>query len=174
MNKKTLRQTGQFFTIYTLLWIWIIISVFVNKSNQIDFLITETAKGLISVDSCCAENDILRNQIVKLQSALHIFTNANPVITTAYNAHRNQTDDSPLITASGDSVSEGSIALSRDLLRVYGRGGSLSWGDTVYVIMPFKVTDSMNGRYNNSADIFMHNYANAIAFGRNKGLIYYN
>jgi len=117
-------------------------------------------------------NDCLSGHVDLLAKALHVFTDGHPVVFTAYNAHESQTDNTPTITASGATVAEGQIALSRDLLNVYGMGGDLEWGDTVWVVLPMRVEDSMNSRWRNRADLYMTHYVDAIKFGKKQGLIH--
>jgi 3D (Asp-Asp-Asp) domain-containing protein len=130
------------------------------------------------LDSLLNEQDTTHMMITdhneQLASALHLFTDGSPVIFTAYNSLHWQTDDDPFIMASGDSVGDGKLALSRDFLEVYGLGGDIAWGDTVWVVLPMEVGDSMNKRHSHRADIWMANLADALAFGQKKGYIYTN
>ncbi|MFH1851630.1 MAG: hypothetical protein ABIA75_04730 [Candidatus Neomarinimicrobiota bacterium] len=86
---------------------------------------------------------------------------------TAYNPIRNQTDDNPRETASGRTVSLQSIAVSRDLLQ--SNGGPFNYGDTVYVVVPFIVDDTMNKRYTNRVDVFMERQWAARIWGEKTG-----
>ena len=90
-------------------------------------------------------------------------TTLENVHVTAYNNHKDQTNDSPNIGASNRKVYEGSIALSRDLLKVY----NISYGDVACIIENsscYFIEDTMNKRYDstkvkgsgNRADIFMY------------------
>lgn len=94
---------------------------------------------------------------------------SRPVQITAYNPMVSQTDDTPRITASGRQVSLQSLAVSRDLLA--SNGGPLDYGDTVYVVVPFVVDDTMNKRYSNRIDIFMERQWAAKIWGQKAGYI---
>lgn len=73
---------------------------------------------------------------------------------TAYSPSPNQTDSRHWETASGTKVRTQGIALSRDLLTNYG-GGPFSMGDTVFVVVPFIIDDTMHKRNKNRADILL-------------------
>lgn len=88
---------------------------------------------------------------------------------TAYNNLPNQTNDQPNIGASNRKVFEGSIALSRDILRDY----KVRYGDVACVSSMgqcYIIEDTMNKRYDTKnspamgrrADIFMYNYEEAL------------
>ncbi len=88
---------------------------------------------------------------------------------TAYNPIVGQTDDFPRETASGRQVSLQSLAVSRDMLT--NNGGPFSYGDTVFVVVPFIVDDTMNKRYTNRIDIFMERQWAAKIWGQKAGWI---
>jgi 3D (Asp-Asp-Asp) domain-containing protein len=92
-----------------------------------------------------------------------------PVEITAYTARPEETDSTPTITASGQTVRVGIIALSRDLEKEF----NLKFGDMVELrgLGYFEFQDRMNKRMRHSVDIFMHNYDDAIRFGRKQGLL---
>jgi len=92
------------------------------------------------------------------------------VTITAYNPLKSQTDDNPWETASGTIPTVQSLALSRDLLVEYG-GSPYCYGDIVYIILPFRVEDTMNIRYKNRADIFMERKWAAKIFGNKIGFL---
>jgi 3D (Asp-Asp-Asp) domain-containing protein len=88
---------------------------------------------------------------------------------TAYNNLPNQTNDQPNIGASNRKVFEGSIALSRDILRDY----NVRYGDVACISengQCYIVEDTMNKRYDTKnspamgrrADIFMYDYEEAL------------
>lgn len=88
---------------------------------------------------------------------------------TAYNNLPNQTNDQPNIGASNRKVFEGSIALSRDILRDY----KVRYGDVACISengQCYIVEDTMNKRYDTKnspalgrrADIFMYDYEEAL------------
>lgn len=88
---------------------------------------------------------------------------------TAYNNLPEQTNEQPNIGASNRKVYEGSIALSRDLLKTY----NIRYGDKVCLLKTDKcyiVEDTMNKRYDDTqskgsgrrADIFMYSKREAL------------
>ena len=109
-----------------------------------------------------------------LVQMLNVFTGGKRVLVTAYNALPNQTDDTPTITASNETVQVGGLALSRDFLKVFDRKNSVAYGDTVLLITPMRTNDTMNERYAGRADVFMWDYSDAVAFGVKEGLVYYD
>jgi len=97
---------------------------------------------------------------------------------TAYNNLPGQTNDQPNIGASNRKVFEGSIALSRDILRDY----NVKYGDVVCIYTQGKcyiVEDTMNKRYDNKnspgsglrGDIFMYNREEALKVNFKSDLI---
>lgn len=89
------------------------------------------------------------------------------VTVTAYTSHEGQCDATPHVTASGAKVRRGVIALSRDLLRHFNPAAPFNWGDRVHVegLGEFIVEDTMSGRYERRADIWLPDSASAIAWG---------
>ena len=98
------------------------------------------------------------------------------IISTASNSEENQTDSTPFITASGEHVQDGTLALSRDMIRAenelmrqmgYNPTATISYGDTVDLIYVRRmvVHDTMNKRYSNRADIWMDSINDARAWG---------
>ncbi|MFA5133601.1 MAG: hypothetical protein WC459_02250 [Patescibacteria group bacterium] len=81
------------------------------------------------------------------------------VTVTAYSSTPDQTDDSPFITANGSHVRDGIIAANFLKFGTKVRFPEFS-GDKVY-----EVTDRMNPRYPNRADIWMATREQAIRFG---------
>ena len=81
---------------------------------------------------------------------------------TAYTSHPMETDDTPLVTASGSIVRDGIVASN-----FLPMGSKLKipalYGDKVFV-----VEDRMNTRYNNTntIDIWFESRADALQFGR--------
>ncbi len=98
------------------------------------------------------------------------------VTATAYTSHVNQTDSTPNIAAWGDRLKPGmkSIAVSRDLLKVYG----LKRGQKVRIKGlkgEYRVLDKMNKRWKKKIDIYMGmNKRRAFKWGRRKVDIYWN
>lgn len=74
---------------------------------------------------------------------------------TSYRPVPEQTDSTPFITANGDRVKKGGVALSRNLLQRWG--GVVKYGDTIYIdeLGFFEVNDTMNKRHVNWADVFV-------------------
>ena len=89
--------------------------------------------------------------ITKLILGVYIAT----VQVTAYQPIPEQTDDTPLIMANGHLVSEGCIAVSRDLHERWG--GPLKFGSTVLVegMGYYRVCDIMNKRHRKRIDILV-------------------
>lgn len=81
--------------------------------------------------------------------------------TTAYSSRHCETDDSPFITSTGDSVSWGTAAFSRDLLHKYG------YGTVVYIeeMGLFRVSDTMHRRKRSQIDIWFPKTEDAKRFG---------
>ena len=98
------------------------------------------------------------------------YTNTLRVTATAYTSHVDQTDSTPNIAAWGDRLKPGmkSIAVSRDLLNVYG----LKHRQKVRIKGldgEFVVLDKMNKRWRKKIDIYMGmNKRNAFKWGRRK------
>ena len=81
--------------------------------------------------------------------------------TTAYSSRYCETDNSPFITSTGDSVSWGTVAFSRDLLSKYG------YGTVVFVeeMGLFRVSDTMDRRKRSQIDIWFPRTEDARRFG---------
>ena len=98
------------------------------------------------------------------------------VTATAYTSHVNQTDSTPNIAAWGDRLYPGmkSIAVSRDLLKVYG----LKHGQKVRIKGlkgEYAVLDKMNRRWKKKIDIYMGlDRRKAFKWGRRKVEILWN
>lgn len=81
------------------------------------------------------------------------------ITVTAYSSTPDQTDDTPFITANGTRVRDGIIAAN--FLRFGDKVKFPDYsGDKIYT-----VTDRMNPRYPNRADIWMETREEAIQFG---------
>ena len=78
-------------------------------------------------------------------------------IFTAYNATVSQTDSTPTITASNQTVKDGIVA-----------NNCLPFGTKIRVNdRVFEIQDRMNKRYGcENFDIYMHEYSDAITFGK--------
>jgi len=91
---------------------------------------------------------------------------------TAYNATEAQCDSSPTITASNKKIRKGFCAISRDIEKKY----QLKFGDKV--VIPgmadykhrifYEIQDRMNRKIENTVDIYMVEYEDAIAFGKHE------
>jgi len=101
------------------------------------------------------------------------------IVATAYNSEVRQTDSTPFITASGERVKDGTLALSRDMIRAqdelmgrmgYNPAATISYGDTVDLIYVKRmiVHDTMAKRFTNRADIWMNSESNAWEWGIRK------
>ena len=101
------------------------------------------------------------------------------IVATAYNSEVRQTDSSPFITASGERVKDGTLALSRDMIKAenelmqrmgYNPAATISYGDTVDLIYVKRmiVHDTMAKRFTNRADIWMNSKSNAWEWGIRK------
>ncbi len=99
------------------------------------------------------------------------------LVATAYNSHPWQTDNTPFVTSSGSRVGDGTLALSRDLIRAenalmhrmgFNPSGMYVYGDTVFVIYvkPMVVHDTMNRRFTNRADIWLDQLSIARKWGK--------
>jgi len=102
-----------------------------------------------------------RIKYANLLNARIAFTNTDAIMVTGYNPVKEQCDDLPLITASGDSVCSKTFAVARNMIR-----GRYHFGDTVYVTIPFIVKDLMHRRFSNHGDILFWERKNAILFGK--------
>ncbi|MFQ6617099.1 MAG: hypothetical protein ACE5QV_00305, partial [Fidelibacterota bacterium] len=154
--------------ILLLVFIFVAVIYLYNFNNGIlsdlDTIELETKKLLAEVDN-------LKDGLKEVETEL---TNVSTqrlrkIIATAYNSTTGQTDDEPFITASGEPVGDGTLALSRDLIRAenelmlkmgYNPRGTISFGDTVHIVYlkPFIVRDTMNRRFRNRADIWTSDY----------------
>jgi len=104
------------------------------------------------------------------------YTKRLRVTATAYTSHVGQTDSTPNIAAWGDRLHPGmkSIAVSRDLLKVYGLKHNqkvrIKGLDGEYVVL-----DKMNKRWRKKIDIYMgKNKRKAFQWGRRKVEIHWN
>jgi len=131
------------------------------------------------------ENQLLIAELEKIEKTLIWLRNEqarNPykgltrIVSTAYNSDIGQTDSTPFITASGERVQEGTLALSRDMIRAenafmarmgYNNAATISFGDTIDVVYVRRmvVHDTMNRRYTERADIWMDSKSDARIWG---------
>ena len=89
-----------------------------------------------------------------------------PVTVTAYEPKTEQTDDTPLITASNERVRLGIIALSKDLEKEY----NFHFGDTIWLEKYglFVFEDRMHPRWKRRVDIFMWSGADIFGIKKDK------
>jgi 3D (Asp-Asp-Asp) domain-containing protein len=116
---------------------------------------------------------MLADRNADLVKVIDVLSDSKPMIFTAYNAMPWQTDDTPNITASNKEIYPGVLALSREMLKPYGHGGEIHYGDTVLVMLELIVEDTMHERWLSRGDVYMVEYADAINFGRKKGYLYH-
>ena len=91
-----------------------------------------------------------------------------PVTITAYSPHVEQTDSTPLLTASQKRVSTKYEALSRDLETQY----RLKFGDSVILNgKEYEFQDRMNKRWSRKVDRFFWSRAEALKFGKQPGIL---
>jgi len=86
---------------------------------------------------------------------------------TGYSSRECETDDSPFITATGDSVEIGIIALSPDLIKIVGYNAQvrIEGFDRIFV-----VKDTMNEKFTNRGDIWFPKTSWAKQFGFKKNV----
>ena len=98
-------------------------------------------------------------------------TSIDHVLVTGYSSRVQETDDTPFITATRDSVRCGVTTLSRDLLKKRG------YRSTVYVQgyrEPFIVLDTMHPRKTHQVDIWHAKTSDAILVGgKTRAVVWY-
>ena len=88
---------------------------------------------------------------------------------TAYEPVESQTDDTPLVMASGKQITEkelkglNTVAVSRDLLQKFNPEAPLKLGETIWISVI--IEDVMHKRFTNSVDLLMEE-GRAKDFGR--------
>ncbi len=144
--------------------------------------LTEKKKNLEStIDSLNSHLSMMETNVGSVSNV-----RLSKIVATAYNSFPWQTNSEPLITSSGAGVQDGTLALSRDLIRPennlmhrmgFNPAGAYSYGDTVFVIYvkPMVVHDTMNRRYRDRADIWLpgtqEDYNTARLWGRREVFI---
>lgn len=89
------------------------------------------------------------------------------ITVTSYTSIENLTDSNPTVTASGKQTKNKIIAISRDMLSEYTHDATISFGDTVYVVIgPYIVEDTMNRRKILCADVWSPSLHVAKVFGK--------
>lgn len=148
-------------------------SLRVSQESQLHYLAatveSENAALKNTLQDLIAERVYFRSLLldagyqVKTPRELHI-----KVTTTGYSSSILETDDTPYTTAANTTTRPGIIALSRDLLKPYTPDAPFSFGDRVWLdgLGEFVVEDSMNRRWQRSADIWFPSRHQAIDFGR--------
>lgn len=91
---------------------------------------------------------------------------------SSYRSVPAQTDSSPFITSTGEHVTPGGVAVSRDLLKRWG--GPLDYGDHVYIegVGIKRINDCMAARHRNSVDVWVATFADEKAFGVRSGRVW--
>lgn len=120
----------------------------------------------------------IENSLIWLQEEYrkNPYKGLSRILSTAYKSKENQTDSTPFINASGERVQDGTLALSRDMIRAenemmrrmgYNPTVTIAYGDTVDLIYVKRmvVHDTMNKLYTNRADIWMDSVNDAKAWG---------
>lgn len=96
----------------------------------------------------------LSQQQEKISNILHGLNlkSVKKLTVTAYSPRKKETDNTPTVTASMDTVRHGGVAISRDLFK---RGWS--FGKKIYIegYGVYEINDLMNERFKNRIDIFM-------------------
>ena len=72
---------------------------------------------------------------------------------TSYRSVKNQTDDSPFITSTGEHVYKGGCAASQDLLKAK----IVSYGDLIYIqdLGFYSINDTMHSRIKRQFDVWV-------------------
>lgn len=94
---------------------------------------------------------------------LYYRSNKFLVTATAYTPCKSECDDSPFITASGKTVRDNIIAVSRDLYKILPFGSEVKINNKIYI-----VDDLMNRRWKKRIDFFVWSKERARAFGKRK------
>lgn len=97
----------------------------------------------------------------KYRSAKFYGINKFLVTATAYTPCKFECDDTPFITASGKTVRDGIIAVSRDLHKILPFGSKVKINNEIYT-----VDDLMNRRWKKRIDFFVWSKSSARAFGK--------
>lgn len=132
-----------------------------DYTQQVKSLVTKKRNLEQKIDSLSAELGGLEDNMGMLSQV-----RLSKIVATAYNSYPWQTNSEPFVTSSGAQVKDGTLALSRDLIRPennlmhqmgFNPAGAYTYGDTVFVIYvkPMVVHDTMNRRYKNRADIWL-------------------
>ncbi len=166
---KTIQKSSAIFLVIIGVLLLALFTAFLDHNQELSRANNNHALSLAEYNRSLDQEKKINKNLVQM---LNIFTSGHPVLVTAYNAHESQTDDSPTVTASNETVKVGGIALSRDFLKIFDSENSVAYGDTILLITPMEVNDTMNSRYINRADVFMWDYKDAVRYGIKEGLIY--
>jgi 3D (Asp-Asp-Asp) domain-containing protein len=110
---------------------------------------------------------MIGNNLTKSTSEESSFEVHSGITITSYTSIESLTDSTPNTTASGKHTSNGTIALSRDMLLDYASSANISFGDTIYVVIgPYRVEDTMNRRKTKCADVWSPSLHVAKVFGK--------
>ena len=142
--------------------------IFETNYLELEERFLKTYKMLLQISNLAkmyqTQIDVANAKIIELETFSHpIRVQETRMLTvSAYNAHVDQCDDTPFITATGTRVRPGIVAVSPDMLEKGWTYGSLvAINDHVY-----RIEDVMNSRYTDTMDIFMWSEEDAKAWGR--------
>lgn len=162
-----MRLKEQKFFIFTLVCIFILGFIFIKVHDRNTILrLDKLERNQISlsskIDEIEAESKVQQPEGIE-------------VTVTAYNAIKNQTDNTPNRTASNKKPKEGFCGVSRDLEELLG----LKFGDLIYLdgldldVFPvFQFQDRMHKRKKRQVDIYMKSVKEAKEFGIRKVKMY--
>ena len=142
----------------------------INRFEQraVDFEV-RLAKVESTVQSKNAAISLLSKFVAENHKRINTYKVKRTLTVTAYSPERNQTDDTPNITATNNRVRPGIVAVSRDL---FDKGWV--FGKKVYIkgMGIFTIDDLMHQRKRNQVDIFMPDTSQALEFGRQQRDVY--
>ncbi len=127
-----------------------------SQAAQLEAVYAALIKGEPARNFATRQPALLRASFTPNAPRNKPFSKRLRVVATAYTSHVDQTDSTPNIAAWGDRLYPGmkSIAVSRDLLKVYG----LKHGQKVRIKGlkgEYAVLDKMNKRWTKKIDIYM-------------------
>jgi len=163
-----------FFMLPVFLFLILMYGTHFNYAQDVDSLLQKKQQLESKIDSLHSVMADMEGDMDAM-SKVHI----SKIVATAYNSYPWQTDDTPFITSSGSEVADGTLALSRDMIRAenalmhrmgFNPSGMYAYGDTVFVIYvkPMVVHDTMNRRFSQRADIWLDDLTTARKWGKRK------
>lgn len=158
-GKSLLKNTGNFTVAMT--FIFNLSSI--NLASVVGLM--AYADNEPAIDTINIENSINQTSLVGNSGITTAKKKSLTVYVTAYSSTPDQTDDTPFITASGETVSDGIIAAN-----------FLPFGTHIQIpklfgAKIFTVEDRMHKRFNNRVDIWFPDRASAVDFGIKKAEI---